>query len=111
MATSANLIIDQGSDFSSTITLKNQNGTPMDLTNFTVKSQFRKSYRSSQATDFVCSVLDATSGKIFLKLPAESSSGLMAGRFLFDIEISSTAGHKFRVLEGIVTITPEITQT
>lgn len=109
MATISNLFIDQGSDFSSIITLTNQDGTVMDLTGFTVESQFRKSYQSSTHTPFTMSVFDATQGKIRLQLPAAVSSGIHAGRYLYDIEISG-AGQKRRVLEGIVVISPEITR-
>jgi hypothetical protein len=110
MATITNLYIDQGSTFNSIVTLKNQDGTPMNLTGFTVKSQFRKSYKSSQAFTFTASVFDATTGRIRLQLPANTSSAVRAGRYLFDIEITSPSSEKYRALEGIVVISPEITQ-
>lgn len=109
MATVSNLYIDQGSDYSSIITLTNQNGTVMNLTGFTVQSQFRKSYQSSSKTDFVATVHDATAGKIRLQLPAATSSAIQAGRYLYDIEIIGS-GERKRVLEGIVVISPEITR-
>ena len=59
MATISNLFIDQGSDFSAIITLKNQDGSTLNLTGFTVASQFRKSYQSSSATNFTVTVYDA----------------------------------------------------
>lgn len=110
MATITNLFIDQGSTFNSIVTLKNQDGTPMNLTNFSVKSQFRKSYRSSQAITFTSSIYHAVSGRIRLQLPADTSSSVKAGRYLFDVEITSPTGEKYRALEGIVVISPEITQ-
>ncbi len=110
MASVANLYVDQGSDFSAIITLKNQDGTIINLTNYTVQSQFRKSYQSSSYTSFTTSLYDAAAGKIRLQLPASTSSGIAAGRYLYDIEITSNAGEKKRALEGIVLITPEITR-
>jgi hypothetical protein len=110
MATITNLYVDQGSTFNSIVTLRNQNGTPMNLTGYTVKSQFRKSYQSSQAFNFTTSVFDATTGRIRLQLPADYSSTIRAGRYLYDIEITSPIGEKLRALEGIVVISPEITQ-
>jgi hypothetical protein len=32
------------------------------------------------------------------------------GRYLYDVEITSSSGTKTRVVEGIVTVNPEITQ-
>ena len=111
MATITNLYIDQGTTFSSIITLTNQDGSLMNLTGYTVKSQFRKSYQSSQAYNFTASVYDALTGKVRLQLSAETTSGIKSGRYLYDIEITSANNEKFRVLEGIVIITPEITKT
>lgn len=109
MATISNLYIDQGSDYSSVITLTNQDGTVMNLTGFTVQAQFRKSYQSSSYTSFTMSVFNAAQGKIRLELPATVSSSIAAGRYLYDIEITG-GGQKKRVLEGIVVISPEITR-
>lgn len=110
MATVSNLYIDQGSDFSAIVTLQNQDGTPINLTGFTVKSQFRKSYQSSSATDFTVSVYNALQGKVRLQLPAASSTGIQPGRYLYDVEITSPANERKRALEGIIVLTPEITR-
>ena len=110
MATVSNLYIDQGSDFSVIITLTNQDGTPLDLGAFIVKSQFRKSYQSSTAVTFTVTVFNEAAGKIKLQLPADASSAVPAGRYLYDIEVSNALGEKRRALEGIVIITPEITR-
>lgn len=103
------MYIDQGSDYSSIITLANQDGTVMDLTGFTAQAHFRKSYQSSSFTEFTISIFSAANGQIRLQLPASVSSSVNAGRYLYDIEISG-AGEKKRVLEGIVVISPEITR-
>lgn len=110
MATITNLYIDQGSTFNSIVTLRNQNGTLMNLTNYTVKSQFRKSYQSSQAYTITVSLYDAPNGKVKLHMDAAYLSSIKAGRYLYDIEITSPLNEKLRVLEGIIVITPEITQ-
>jgi len=110
MATISNLVIDQGTTFSSIISLTQQDGTPMNLTGYTVKSQFRKSYQSSSATSFTASVYDATAGKIRLQLNPTDTSSVQAGRYLYDIELTSSSGDKSRALEGLVILTPEITK-
>ena len=110
MATISNLYIDQGSDFNSIITLTNQDGTILDLTGYTVKSQFRKSYNSSSYVEFSASVYNASLGQITLGLTAAQSSAVAAGRYLYDIEITTSGGSKTRALEGIIVISPEITR-
>lgn len=110
MATSVYLDIDQGSDFTTEITLENDNGTPMNLTGSTVYSQFRKSYGSTVAYAFTCAVSNALQGKITLSLSGVTSSGIKHGRYLYDVEIVSSDMRKTRVIEGIITLNPEITK-
>lgn len=111
MAMTAYLDIDQGSDFTVIIDLENDDGTPMNLSNVSIYSQFRKSFNSSTAYSFVCEVLDAVNGKFSLKLSGITSSNIKPGRYLYDVELLNTqVGTKSRVVEGIVTINPEITK-
>lgn len=111
MATISNLVIDQGTTFSSIITLTNQDGTPLLLTNYTVKSQFRKSYQSSSAVNFTASIYDANAGQVRLQLAPSDTVNIQAGRYLYDIELTSPIGEKTRALEGLVILTPEITKS
>jgi hypothetical protein len=110
MAVLANLEIDQGSDFVTQMILENDDGTPMDLRGFTVYSQFRKSYGSIIGYTFQSSVVDPINGIISLKLSGIASSAIKPGRFMYDVEIVNPIPVKTRVVEGIVTINPEITR-
>lgn len=109
MATISNLFVDQGSDFSTVITLQNDDLTPMNLTGASVYSQFRKSYESSTAYSFTGTVSNAVGGQITLSLSGTTSTNIPAGRYLYDVELILNST-KIRVAEGIVTITPEITR-
>ena len=111
MASISNLYIDQGSTYSNIITVASSTGSALDLTNYTVASQIRKSYGSSTAYNFTASVYNAVDGKVRLQLTSTESSAIPAGRYLYDIEITNTnTSAKTRILEGIVVVTPEITQ-
>lgn len=110
MATINNLYVDAGSTFSNIITVAASNGQPLNLTGYTVASQMRKSYQSSVSHSFTASVLDANAGKIRLQLTNTQSEAIPAGRWLYDVEITSSTGSKTRVVEGIVTVNPQITQ-
>lgn len=110
MATISNLYIDQGSDYGTVITVASGSGAPLNLAGYTIKSQMRKSYQSSVAYDFTGSVLDAANGQIRLTLTAAQTENIPPGRWLYDVEITSSTGSKKRVVEGIVTINPQITK-
>ena len=109
MATTAYLDIDQGSDFTSEMTLENDDGTPMSLLGFNIRSQFRKSYNASIGYDFIATITDAAQGKFTLSLPGMTSSNIKPGRYLYDVEIYNNAA-KTRVVEGVIAINPEITK-
>jgi hypothetical protein len=110
MATISNLFVDSGSDYSNIITVASTTGQPLNLSGYTVASQMRKSYSSSVVHDFTATVYNAQNGKVRLQLAAAQSSAIPSGRWLYDVEITSPSGAKTRVVEGIVTISSQITQ-
>jgi len=110
MATIRNLFIDGGTTYSNIISVSGSTGAALDLTGYTVASQMRKSYSSSIAYNFTTSIYDAIQGKIRLQLTNTQTEQIPAGRWLYDVEITSPSGVRTRVLEGIVTVTPEVTK-
>ena len=110
MATVANIFIDQGSDYSNIVTVTASNGQPLNLTGFTVASQIRKSFSSSTAHNVSATILSASLGRVRLELSSTQSETIPLGRYLYDVEVTSSVGSKTRVVEGIATITPQITQ-
>ena len=110
MATVSNLFVDAGASYSNIISVAATNGQPLNLTGYSVASQMRKSYQSSTAYNFTASVFNAEQGKVRLQLTPEQSQAIPAGRWLYDVEITSPSGSKTRVVEGIVTVNPQITQ-
>lgn len=106
MASLNNLYVDQGSDYQVTVTVEDK-----DITGYTVKAQMRKSFGSSVAYDFEGEVSDGPAGKLTLSLLGEDSDDIPAGRYLYDVEITSPGGTKTRVVEGLVILNPQITQT
>jgi|SRR6056300_63899 hypothetical protein len=110
MATIQNIVLDQGTNYSLTINMTNLDGSAKDLTGYTVRAQIRKSYYTSTYTAFTV-VHDDTGGEITMTLTAAQTSALKAGRYVYDLEAeSSGATETLRVLEGIVTVTPEVTR-
>lgn len=110
MATIHNIVIDQGTTFSLKLTVTNDDGTAKNLANYSVAAQMRKSYDATTKTDFTTSKVDAT-GVITLSLTAAETSAVKSGRYVYDCEITATSpAETIRVIEGIVTITPEVTK-
>ena len=110
MAIKANIIIDQGTDFSAIIDLIDSTGNVYDLTGYAVTAQMRKNYTSSYATTFATEH-NGVNGEIEISLPNTVTADLEPGRYLYDVEIKLTSsGTITRVVEGIVTVTPGMTR-
>ncbi len=108
MSTKANLVIDQGSTFSTTISLTNDDGDVIDLTGYDGQSQIRKHYTSITSVPFTVTIAPAT-GQVTLSLTATDTAALASGRYVYDVELI-TGSTISRVLEGIVTVSPEVTK-
>ena len=109
MATKANLVIDQGATWNSTVTLTDPDGNFIDLSSYTGTSQMRKHYTSSTATAFVVQ-LGGANGTITLSLTANTTANVVAGRYLYDVELTDSSGTISRVFEGTVTVNPNVTR-
>ena len=113
MAAIANLIIDQGANFSSDITVKDANNNAFDLTGYTTEAKMAKGYASTRTRTSITSTIatDSTSGGVALTLTAAQTATLDAPeRYVYDVEITKTStGAVTRVIEGIITVRPNVT--
>lgn len=109
MAVYANLFIDQGTSFSTTITVEQADGLGFDLTGYTARGQIRKTYSSTSYVAFTTSITTPANGEISLTLTAAQTAKIKAGRYQFDIEISNGTLVQ-RVIEGQVEINPRVTR-
>jgi len=111
MATISNLFIDQDSDFTTTVTVNDSNGTALDLTNYTALGMIRKTYESSTATTFTSQfTTPRTTGQITISLTDTQTADLESGRYVYDLVITDASGSKTRVVEGIATVSPSVSR-
>jgi hypothetical protein len=81
----------------------------MDLSGYTGAAQVRKHYTSSNSSAFSVD-LNTNTGTVTLSMSANTTANLVAGRYVYDVEITSGSGNVTRVVEGIVTVTPNVTR-
>ena len=110
MAIISNLTIDQGSTFSASIDITDTEDNVLVLTGYTVAGQIRKTYDSSTAVSFSASVSNASTGEVTISLTPAQTNALVAGRYVYDVEITSAGGTVTRVIEGQLEVTPGVTQ-
>ena len=110
MASISNIFIDQGADFTTTVTVTDSNGDAVSLVGYSAAAQIRKSYSSSTSTAFTTSISNASGGEITITLSDTQTAALEAGRYVYDVLITASGGDKTRVVEGQVTVNPSVTR-
>ena len=111
MAAKANIFIDPGSDYSTSLTVTGDDGTATDLTGFTGSGQIRKHYTSATSTALeITFAADRSTGVVTIALGRTANEALDAGRYVYDVEITSSANNRSRLVEGLATITPQVTR-
>jgi hypothetical protein len=106
----SNLYLEQGTTFSSTITIDDVYGDIYDLSGVTPYSAIRKSYYSANTTAVFDASINIERGTITLDLDAETTANITAGRYVYDTVIKDINNTTTRVLEGIITIAPSVTR-
>jgi len=83
----------------------------MNLTGYSVASKFRSTHDSGTvAGTFTCTISDASAGKITMTMTNSTTSAIEEGIYVYDLEITSGVGAVTRVLQGNITVTPEVTR-
>ena len=109
MSTKANLVIDQGATFAADLYLTDENGTPLVLNGYNANSQMRKWYTSSNPAATFTTFINVSASFVTLSLTAEQTSNISPGRYVYDVEIND-GSIVSRIVEGIITVTPQVTR-
>ena len=110
MAARADIIIDQGTTFETVVTVTDDDGNVVNLTDYEAASQIRILHTSSSVTSTFVISNGGTNGQLTLTLSSSATGGMDAGRYVYDVEVTTAAGVVSRVVEGIVTVNPQVTR-
>jgi hypothetical protein len=108
------LLIPQGATFSRVIRWKADNAN-VNLTGYTARMQLRTSAEAIATLEDLTTenggiTLGGTAGTITLSLTATETAALPATRAVYDLELISSGGVVTRLVEGVATITRNITR-
>jgi hypothetical protein len=107
----AELTIDQGTTFETSIDLTNDDGTSVNVAGYVFSAQVRKSYYSVNPTaNITVTITNPASGNVKLSIDAANTANIRAGRYLYDVKMTNTTGVTTRVIEGIITVTPQVSR-
>lgn len=106
-----NFELNQGETFEMTLQVLDTSRRPIDLTGYLVRSQLRAAYTDADPiVSFTCSLFDAVNGKVRLNLTDEQTAALNFTKGVYDLEIESPTGFVNRVIQGVVTLSREVTR-
>ena len=110
MAAYVELYMDQGTTFNNVINITDDvTNAAVNISGYVITSQMRRSYYSANATaNIVCSITNAANGEVTLSLAAANTANIRPGRYLFDVKSVNTSNVTNRILEGIITVTPQV---
>jgi hypothetical protein len=109
-----NITIEQGATFRLSITWK-ADGVAVDITGYTARMQVRHRYSSTDTLLSLTSaagdiVLGGSAGTIVVTASATATAAITERAAFYDLELVSGSGVVTRLLQGAVSITPEVTK-
>jgi hypothetical protein len=102
-----NIEIEQGADFTSTYTIENNDGSVFNMSNASAVAKAKKHPTAGTAYTFSTSI-ESSTGKITIQMTDEITATMEAGRYLYDILLTSASGDKTRVIQGMALVTAGI---
>lgn len=100
-----NIVIEQGTDYQEVFTVNNPDGSPLDLTGHTGVAKMRKFPDSAASTPFGVGIV-SSAGQVVVSLANTITKDLKAGRYYYDVMITSSVGKKTKVVDGMVLVNP-----
>ena len=104
----------QGASFDYTFTWKIDD-TPVDLSGYTARMQARRRADSLTAaltltTENGGITLGGSAGTILIEADAETTAGIDDAEYVYDLELETSGGEVYRLLQGTFTVSPEVTR-
>jgi hypothetical protein len=104
-----NFAIDQGCSFSKTFTAKNANNANVTVTVGSMSAKMTKSYDTAN-TSLKLSFTTSTEGSnVSITATATQTGTMAAGRYYYDVEWTHDTTEIERIVEGIITLSPQAT--
>ena len=124
MAAEYDISIDQGASFSMFLTIKDQNGEKIDISDYIFRGKIKKDFNDSvHQAIFSFNILnqsnESTKGMVEVTLNSADTSSIQTNakgtsrnvvKMIYDIESESPSGFVTRWIQGLALISPEVTK-
>jgi len=108
---SFDLSIIQGQTFTLSVTVRDINGVPIDLSGYNISGYLKTRYSDTgKLTDLNATIANGPSGIVTLSIPATGTAALPINYAFYDVEMMNPGdGTITKVLAGKASVFPEIT--
>ena len=104
-----NIVAEQGATFNLNFRVET-NGTAWNLSDYDFAMQVRRSTSASSTLLNITSATMTSLGHVSITVPASIMTNVPAGRWVYDIELTSSGNEVTRILEGRFIVTAQVTQ-
>ena len=107
MAVRHKLYVEAGATLTRQFEYLDNDGDPFDLVGYTAKMQVREAADGELALE-VDPTINVATGAVSIEISAAQTSLLTAPRYVYAIELHGPDGYVVRLVEGGVTVSPEV---
>lgn len=114
-ATKSDIAIEQGATFRLDISFVDSDGEAIDLTGYTARMQVRETYEATTvvleattANGYI--IVDGPNGIVSVRIPPSATEALAVAPGVYDVEVESSSGEVDRLVQGTVSVSPEVTR-
>ena len=102
-----NFVLDQGCTFSKVITAKDSAVAYVAISSGSAAGKMRQSYHSSNNVFTFTTAVDGSN--VTISLTSTQTTSIPDGNYVYDVEYTQSGGDIDRVVEGLITVSPEAT--
>lgn len=102
--------IYQGDTFAFALQFKDASNALINVTGWTALAQIKNSDGTPATTPAFATTVGGADGKITIKLTDVQSNDLAAGEYMYDVQVTDSAGNKRTYIGGRITVTEDISE-
>lgn len=108
-ASTYNIYVERNVDYRVVLTLKDGNGSPINVTTATIDAEIKQDYYFPTIATFTVTKITPVSGIIELSLTAAQTALLHPGALKYDVLVKYSDGSFQKILKGTVNVDTNIT--
>tara|TARA_Y100001963_G_C6730978_1_gene423861 strand:+ start:931 stop:1278 length:348 start_codon:yes stop_codon:yes gene_type:complete len=105
------ITVDRGVYYEVTFILKDDNGSAINISGYTFKSQIKRAGRSKPEQEFTCAIVNATGGSVRLSMAGNLTRRLPSESLEYDLVAKDSGNNIRKYVEGKVNLRETTTDT